>query len=219
MDALSAVNHNYTSAMDHGDKNQMKQEDFLKLLLAQLKLQNPLNPFDASTMMQQISQLTGLSAMQSMSDSVNQLKSSFGASQLLDASQMVGKSVQIASDVLNLVDETGASGSVLVPNGADSIQIAIRDNAGNVVKTLTLNPDGEGVLDFKWDGLDDNNQAVPKGFYKMSAVSSIGGNPVELGTGAVFKVNSVAFDKAIGKIILNVDGLGGVSMDNLIKIM
>lgn len=219
MDAVSGINNNRAQTSGAVDKNQLEQKDFLKLLLAQLKLQNPLNPFDASTMMQQISQLTGLNATQKMSDSIDVLKSSLGASQLFEASHMVGKSVQLLSDTLRLSEGAGAAGSVLVPAGVETIQITISDEQGKAVRTFTVNAPGEGVFDFNWDGLDDKGQAVPMGFYKMSAMSSVADNPVTISTAGTFKVDSVALDRDSGKVILNIEGLGGVNMDNLVKIM
>jgi flagellar basal-body rod modification protein FlgD len=200
-------------------KNELSQESFMKLLLTQLKMQNPLNPFDASTMMQQMSQLTGLSATQELAKTVDSFKSGLGTSQVLEASMLVGKEVQVRSQTLQLNSAHEGKGSVMVPQGVESIEVSVLDASGNTVKTLKLNAPGEGLLDFSWDGLDEKGNTMEPGFYSFSAKGLVGDQAVPLATAAAMKVNSVALDRNSGIVILNVDGLGGVSMSDVVKIM
>lgn len=200
-------------------QNKLSEEDFMTLLLTQMKSQDPMKPFDASTMMQQISQLTGLSATQKLAESVEALKSNSGVSQVLSASQVVGKNVQLATDTLNLDESKEAKGGVLVPRGVEKLEVSIFDSEGNKVRTLNLDAPGEGVLDFSWDGKSDDGKELEPGFYSMSAKANLSGQDILLPTAGQYKVNSVALDRSSGKVILNVDGLGGVSMDDVIKIL
>lgn len=198
---------------------QLSQEGFLKLLLAQLKMQSPTNPFDSSTMMQQISQLTGLSAAEELAKTVKGLGENMGTSQILDASRLVGQHVQIPSQIIPLTEEEGLKGAIVVPKGINSVDISIRDMNDKILKTLTLSPQSDGVMDFAWDGLDSANQKMAPGYYKITAEASLNGKNTSLAVAGNFKVNSVTQDR-IGKgIILNVDGLGGVNMKDIIKIL
>lgn len=218
---MTSINANTPNAMSSlaTPKSQMSQEGFMKMLLTQLKMQNPLNPFDASTMMQQIAQLTGLSATQQLADSMDKFKSNLGTSQVLEASKIVGKNVQIATDKLQLLDAQEAKGAVLVPQGMDAIEVAICDSQGKQVRTLKLNAPSEGVLDFSWDGKDDSGKSMEAGFYTVSAKGIVAGEETKIPTVSTFKVNSVALDRANSTVILNVDGLGGVSMNDVVKIL
>ena len=200
-------------------QSQLTQENFMKLLVTQLKMQNPLSPFDATTMMQQISQLTGLSATQKMVDSVDTLKANLGVSQVLEASSLVGKNVQLVSDKLDLSDRSEATGAVLVPKGVETIDVSITDSTGKEVKKLKLHANSEGVLDFSWDGKDESGATLTPGLYQMSAIGHVGNEQVEISTAANFKVSSVALDRSSGKVIVNVNGLGGVSIDDVVKIL
>jgi flagellar basal-body rod modification protein FlgD len=198
---------------------QLSQEGFLKLLLAQLRMQSPTSPFDSSTMMQQISQLTGLSSSQSLEKSVKSLGENMGVSQILEASRLVGQQVQIPSEKAQLIDREGLKGAVIVPPGVDSIEVTIRDMNDKVVKTMTLGAPSDGVLDFSWDGLNASNQPMAAGYYKISANAVVSGQNTALPVAGNFKVNSVALDRNGNGVILNVDGLGGVSMKDIIKIL
>lgn len=199
---------------------QLSQEGFLKLLLAQLKLQSPTSPFDSSTMMQQISQLTGLSSAEELAKTVKGLGENMGTSQILEASRLVGQSVQIPSETCPLVEREGLKGSVIVPKGVDTVEITIRDTNDKIVKKITMGAPGDGVLDFTWDGMDSaTNQVSAPGYYKISANAVMEGQNTALPVAGTFKVNSVALDKGGKGVILNVDGLGGVNIKDIIKIM
>lgn len=211
-----------TSSMGMADQlkgSQLTQEGFMKLLLAQLRLQSPTSPFDSSTMMQQISQLTALSSTQSLEKTVKNLSDNMGTSQILEASRLVGGHVQVASETCPLVKGEGLKGSVVVPKGVDKVDVTIRDLHDKVVKTISLDVLSDGVVDFSWDGMDSVGQQMTAGFYKISANATLNGQNMVIPTAGTYKVNSVALDRAGKGVILNVDGLGGVNMDDVIKIM
>ncbi len=201
------------------EQNKLSQDSFMTMLLTQLKAQDPLKPFDASTMMQQIAQLTGLSASQKLADSVESMNANSGMSQVLAASQIVGKNVQLATDTLHLDENKIAAGAVVVPQGVEKIAVSIFDSAGNKVRTLNLDAPSEGVLDFSWDGQDEDGKTLDSGYYSMSATSQLSGEEIRLPTAAVYQVKSVALDRTNGGVILNVDGLGGIGMNEVIKIL
>ena len=208
-----------TSMSDQLRGTQLSQEGFIKLLLAQLRLQNPTSPFDSNTMMQQISQLTGLSSAQELEKTIKSFGESIGTSQILEASKLVGQTVQIPSDTCQLVEREGLKGAVIVPKGVDTIEISIRDANDKIVKQITMGAPSDGVLDFSWDGMDAGNQMMAPGYYKITASAVMGGQNTALPVAGNFKVNSVASDRAGKGVILNVDGLGGVNIKDIIKIM
>lgn len=199
--------------------SQMTQEDFMKLLLAQLRLQSPTSPFDSSAMMQQISQLTALSSTQSLEKTVENLSENMGSSQILEAARLVGEHVQVASETCPLVKDEGLKGAVVAPKGVDKVEVTIRDSHDKIVKTINLDVLSDGVIDFSWDGVDSTGQQMAAGYYKISANTTLDGKSITLPTAGTFKVNSVALDRTGKGVILNVDGLGGVNMKDIIKIM
>ncbi len=207
------------SMADQLKGTQLSQEGFLKLLLAQLRLQSPTSPFDSSTMMQQISQLTGLSSAQELEKTVKSLGENMGTSQILEASRLVGKEVQIPSEKCPLVEREGLKGAVVVPKEVDTVEVTIRDANEKVIKKMTLAAPSDGVLDFSWDGMDSANQKMAPGFYKVSANAVVSGQNTALPVAGTFKITSVALDRSGKGVILNVDGLGGVNIKDIIKIM
>jgi flagellar basal-body rod modification protein FlgD len=185
-----------------------------------MKSQSPLKPFDSSDMMQQMSQLTSLSATQELEKTIKSMNANMGRSQVLAATQLIGKKVAVASDKSPLDEKEGLSGSVIVPGNSSEINIEIRDSANKLVKTIKLPGSSSGVVDFHWDGLDAEGKPTNlPGFYNISAKATINGEAKEIYTAGIFKVNSVTMDRQSSSVILNVDGLGGMDMGDIIKIL
>lgn len=199
--------------------NELSKDDFMRLFLTQMKTQSPLKPFDSGDMMKQMSELTSLSATQELEMSIKQLVASTSRSQMLSASQLIGKDVVLPSGVGQVVEGKGMKGSVILPASVEEVSIEIKDDNGKLLKTVKLPASGGGVADFEWDGLDEDGNAVDADFYKMSATAMINGHEVQVQTAGNFKVNSVAMDPGKGSIILNLDGIGGVDFNNIIKIV
>ncbi|WP_133128889.1 FlgD immunoglobulin-like domain containing protein [Legionella nagasakiensis] len=199
--------------------NQLSQDDFIKLLLTQLKLQSPTNPFDSNTMMQQISQLTTLSATHELEQTIKNLNTNMGTSQVLEASHIVGKKVQVLKDTSPLIAGEGLKGSVVLPDDVDGLTVTIKDAAGKTIKTIELGASSAGVVDFAWDGLDAEGKPQSPGFYTLSANASIRGETVSVPTAGTFTVNSVALDRNGKGVILNLEGIGGIGIGEVIKIL
>ncbi len=217
------------AADDHPSQNMqvsgkaLTQEDFMKLFLAQMKTQSPTKPFDSGEMMQQMSQLTSLSATSQLENTIKLLNSNMGRSQVLSATQLIGKRVAIASDKSPLgTNPDGTSsldGSVVIPRSTTETTVEIRDSMNNLVKTLHLPASSAGIQDFHWDGKNEKNEMQQPGFYTISAKANIEGQSTDVYTAGIFKVNSVTMDPKTSSVILNVDGMGGMDMGNIIKIL
>jgi flagellar basal-body rod modification protein FlgD len=202
-------------------KKELTKDDFMKIFLQQIRMQDPNKPYDSSAMLQQMAQLTALSASEELQSSIRSLNTSIAKSQVMSASQLIGKKVQLLSAVAPLVEKEGLSGSVVLESPVTDVTITIKDKDGNVVKTITKGASGRGVVDFSWDGKDPNDpeKEMKADFYNISAVATINGKPQSVLTAGTFKVGSVSMNTEDGTVFLNVDGLGGVGMGSIIKVL
>lgn len=201
-------------------KNSLSKDDFMKIFLAQMRMQSPTNPYDSSVMLQQMSQLTSLSATEELQSAVKNLNNNINKSQILYASPMIGRSIQVPSDISPLTEGKGLSGSVVFSPGMGDATITIKDKSGTVVATIKKTaPAGGGVVDFDWDGKDSSGNTLKPDFYQISATASFNGSEAALPTAGTFKVGSVTVNPTTGGIIMNVDGLGGIGMDSVVKIL
>ena len=120
------------NAMDEA----LTQQDFLELLVTQIKNQDPTKPMDTNVMVSQMAQLSAVQGIADLNKTVATMKEAMRANQALAASMLVGRSVMASTDKANLGDTL--EGAVDVPEGAKDVQVNILDDSGNVVKTLSL---------------------------------------------------------------------------------
>ena len=200
-----------------------KTEDFIKMFLAQIKHQNPMQPTDSSAILNQMAQIGSIQAssdMQKKMDSMaNSVQSSMMNTQFMQATNLVGRSVQLESAVSQLKQGKPMVGSVEVVGATANVQLTITDPAtGQIVKTMDLGAsNAPGLKTFTWDGTDSDGNPLPDNFYKINATASINGKIQDLPTIGSFNVNSVALDQDAG-VILNLDYWGGKTMDQIVKV-
>ncbi len=233
LNADSAPVYNKASGLHRQTEREQKvkgekslKDDFMKIFLTQMLKQNPMKPNDSSMMMQQMGQLTALQSTEDLQKSVKQLTNNLGMSQLLTAAQLVGRHAQVVSSIAPLIPngESGSAslkGSVVVTRPATNVVISIKDSAGIEVAKINKGDSGNGILDFEWDGMIEKNGEKSLGtdeFYHISASAEIDGVHTSLNTGGLFEVNSVTMDPSDKHTILNLNGAGGMSLDQLIKI-
>ena len=207
-------------------KKSLSPDDFIKLFLKQLTSQNPLHPADSSTILQQMADISTISASKDTQTALANLQQNvslmLGNSQFLNATQLIGKRVEIPSGTSPLIKDEGLAGSVMLPGAASNIKVVIKNKDDQVVKELTLDPTSSGgLVDFTWDGLKDDKTACDPGFYTISASATINGQSTDLSkyTLGAFKVQSVSSNHTTGDVILNVDGLGGLGIKDIVKII
>jgi flagellar basal-body rod modification protein FlgD len=216
--AVSALTNPAASTVQTNPKSQLTQSDFLNLLTKQLTTQDPTQPFDSSSMLQQMANLTSLNSSQSLKEAITSLQSNLGNTQLFQASQVVGKNVQLSS-VMSPLTNNGLGGSVILNSNASNVNLAIQDATGKTVKTLNLGNLGPGNTDFKWNGIQDDGTAAPPGLYKLAASGTIQGQNTILPTAGNFNVSSVNMNTKGQGIQLNVENVGQVNLSEIIKIM
>ncbi|NLI92202.1 MAG: flagellar biosynthesis protein FlgD [Peptococcaceae bacterium] len=84
-----------TNTTANAISNELGKDDFLKLLVAQLKNQDPMSPMDNSQFVAQLAQFSSLEQMNNMVKAVDELKTSmtalYGQSLLTQGAAMIGK--------------------------------------------------------------------------------------------------------------------------------
>lgn len=185
------------------------QEDFLRLMTTQMKFQDPFKPLDSSQFLGQMAQFSTVSGIQSLNDSFASLTSSMQSNQALQATQLVGHGVLVASSSSVLYEGEGLGGAVDVP-ASGTVTVEVRDSAGALVRTLDLGTQPAGLANFSWDGLDEGGKALPSGPYQIAARVQQGSSTAAADTYALALVNSVSLGS--GGLTLNLHGLDAVSL-------
>ena len=168
------------------------QDRFLKLLVAQLNNQDPMNPLDNAQMTSQIAQINTVTGIQQLNDTVKGLVSQFAAQQMLQGSAMVGHQVLAEGNTLSVDTESGeATGAFDLAGSAASVKVQVLDAAGKEVGTVDMGSLPAGRYNFAWD---------TAGYQGDSALR--------------FKVLAANGDTSVGSTALMIDKVTAVSMDN-----
>jgi flagellar basal-body rod modification protein FlgD len=214
--ASSAASASTSSASTAKNTAAESQDRFLKLLVTQMKNQDPLNPMDNAQVTSQMAQLSTVSGIDKLNATLQALSSSMVASQSMQAASMIGHVVMVPGKGMDLVNGKGMA-AVDLTQPADSVSVVITDNAGNVVRNMQLGSQSKGSVPFQWDGLSDAGQQLADGSYNFSATSQLGGVKSTASTMSYGLVNSVL--QGTQGATLNVAGIGEVSMASIRQIL
>jgi flagellar basal-body rod modification protein FlgD len=198
-------------------KDQLGQAEFLELMIAQLKNQDPFKAMDPSQFLGQLAQFGTVSGIAEIKEAFGTLSESMRSSQVLDGATMVGREVLVPSDEVMLQAEGSVKGAIDVPTGTNALQVNIRDANGALVRRMTL-PTTSGLQEFSWDGVADNGTRAAAGEYTFEAVANVAGKSGSLEMLMAGRVNSVTIDAATG-LTLNTSNLGSRSLSDVRRVM
>lgn len=194
-----------TSATDSKKESAaIDKEAFLKLLVAQLSHQDPLQPTEGTEFVAQLSQFAMVEQAIAQSTKLDVLSAQMAGLANNEATALVGKEVTVRGSgvAFDGVTATGASVSLGAP--AASVTVRIQDASGKTVRTLELGARGPGAVAIAWDGKDDAGQPVAKGTYAIKVdAKDADGKPVEASQDVVGRVTKVTFDKGYPELFLD----------------
>ncbi|MDH7639636.1 flagellar hook assembly protein FlgD [Sphingomonas oryzagri] len=170
------------------------QAGFLKLLTAQMTMQDPTAPMDSNTMVQQMSQMSEVQGITEMNTSLQSLASEMEGNRIGDAASWIGKAALLSSSTAQPLTNGGYAGEITLPSAASNMNVSLVDSTGKTVYTQTLTNQAAGTVDFAWDGkLSDGTQASGPLTVKVSASGTSGTiNPTVSTWATITGVNSPA---------------------------
>jgi flagellar basal-body rod modification protein FlgD len=143
-----------TSSSDAGSADR-----FLKLLVAQMQNQDPLNPLDNAQVTSQMAQINTVSGIAQLNQTVQGLNTQFVQMQALQGAALVGRDVIVPGNKLDIADGVGQGGFELT-SPADAVKVEVLNAGGHVIDTLQLGAETAGRHSFGWDaskaGTDTN---------------------------------------------------------------
>ena len=214
-DPFSSINA-ASSSSTSTSTTQEAQDRFLKLLVTQLKNQDPLNPMDNAQMTSQLAQMSTVSGIEKLNSTLSTLVNDLGTSQSMQAAGMIGKNVMVAGNQFAL-SKGAAYAGVNLSGAADEVTLKIMDSTGKVIQTQKLGEQEAGVFNVAWDGMTDAGTAAADGVYSFSVEATQGGNKVSaesLQIGTVF-----ALVRSQSGFLLDLGTLGTVDFKNVQQIL
>ncbi len=135
-----------TSAADSADS----ADRFLTLLVAQLENQDPLDPMDNAQVTSQMAQISTVTGIEKLNDTMQAMNASTLQSQTLQGAAMLGRTVLMEGDRLSMADGGQPQGVFELAGAASSVKVEILSAGGAIVDTLDLGAMDAGRHDFDW---------------------------------------------------------------------
>lgn len=174
------------SAAEAGDR-------FLRLLVAQMKNQDPLNPLDNAQVTSQMAQISTVQGVEKLNASLQEVTGQVQRMQALQGASLVGTRVLVPGDRIGIEADGLGRGAYELAGAADSVRVEILSSAGEVLGTLNQGAQSNGQRGFEW--------TPPQGL-DPSRVHS-------------FRVTATKGSAPVGAVSMMRDQVGAVQLDGL----
>jgi len=193
-------------------RDRLGQDDFMRLMVAQLSNQDPFEPMQNGEFLGQLAQFGTVSGIADLKRSVEMLAGSLSGNQTLQAATLVDREVLVPAREAWLPPGGVLKGAVEIPPGGAGVELEILDMSGRLLARVPVEQGQGGLARFVWDGsLPGGEQAGP-GFYELRAAGNYYGQAVSLDVLVAGRVESVGLGGAQRSVALTVTGLGTVDL-------
>ncbi len=219
----ATINSGLSSARSVTQPNdELTQANFIELLVAQVKHQDPTKPMDPGQFMSQLTQSSMVNGINELQKSFDILANKLTSDQSLQAASLVGKSVLVSGGQGLLTTGGDISGQINVERHASEVKINIFNSQGELVKTLPLGGNHSDTVQFKWNGFSDAGNAMPAGQYRVTAEALIDGEQQAVAVSLQTRIDSVSLNQSIDGApagsLLNLANGQVVSLDKIQQI-
>ena len=132
---------------------------FLKLLVAQMQNQDPLNPMDNAQVTSQMAQINTVTGIEKLNTTIEGLSGQFTQLQAIQGASLVGRDVIVPGNVLDINDAAVGQGGFELTSAADNVKVEILSPSGQVVETLNLGAQSAGMHSFNWAAGESTNDS------------------------------------------------------------
>ncbi|MEY4551322.1 MAG: hypothetical protein RL685_7517 [Pseudomonadota bacterium] len=180
-----------------GGNEAMGQDSFLKLLVAQLQNQDPLNPQENYEFVAQLAQFSSLEQSVGINERLDALTAQNQGMQNTQIVAMVGKQATVKGNIVSLKGQGDIVPiSFKLEGAAENSTVVIRDQAGRTIRTLPVGKRSAGTVTVSWNGQSDSGLAQPAGPYQVSVTAKDANDaPVALTQQTSGTIRSVSFDQ------------------------
>jgi len=178
-------------------KNSLDKDAFFKLMLTQMKNQDPMNPMESHEMAAQLAQFTSLEQMFNVNANLEALRKSQNPIIDYQALSFIGKEASADSSmVLRYKDDASHELRFNLVGDAAETKIKVKNESGEVIREIKANGLKKGSNNVRWDGMNDQGQKAPEGEYKFEVEAvTASGKPVTVDTNASGRITGIQFTK------------------------
>jgi len=164
----ATANQVKTSNTNIGNTAEEIQNNFMKMLVAQMQNQNPLNPMDNAQFASQLAQMSQLQGIENMRASIDSFVKQVTSGRLLDQSALIGRDVYAAASTVNWDGNSAVNFAVNADAVLSNATLRITGYDGSIVDEISLGSVGPDMQPLSWDGNTKDGKTAPIGSYRIS---------------------------------------------------
>ena len=145
-------------------EEKLGRDDFLNLLITQLKHQNPLNPVESTEFAAQLAQFSSLEQLFGVNEALTDIQETLSVQENGNVLDYIGKVVKTSNNMMFIKDSQMDS-SAYTLKGRANVTISIYNYEGVEVRRIYAGWKDAGEHDLVWDGRDNNGDMVGDGIY------------------------------------------------------
>lgn len=191
MEISELINSGVSSAPTRTPKDQLGQQDFLRLLVAQMENQDPSKPMDNFEFLSQIAQFGMVDGIQNLQTSFQGVSDSFRQGQIVQATGLLGRQIPTDSGDVYLASGGTVSGEIELPARAQNVILEVRDSGGKLIHDSQFSGELSGNVNFGWNGTNSNGEVVAPGTYRITARGQINGEAQSFVVSTMNTVDSI----------------------------
>ncbi|QFQ32164.1 flagellar hook assembly protein FlgD [Buchnera aphidicola] len=165
------VNDKTTSDFNNATNPLDLQNNFLSLLIAQIKNQDPTDPIKNTELTSQLAQINTATGIERLNNTVGKFSDKINQNQNIQISSLIGHRVMIPSSQIVHTENMNTEFGIDLIGYATSAEIKILDGNGKVLHVKTIKDAKPGIYSFTWDGLDLDKKTVPTGKYNVNIIA------------------------------------------------
>lgn len=208
-----------TKDADSKANDELGQTEFLELMTAQLKFQDPLSPMENGDFLAQMAQFGTVSGINELNTAFSGMSAAFQSNQALQASTMVGRDVLVPGDQARLADEGSLTAAIDLEQPVSQVIVNVTNSSGQLVHRIDLGRQQAGLLNVEWNGMNGDGDRVSSGLYTVSAEVHQGDNVTAGEMFTTVQVESVTLGQSGQDLTLTVSDLGDIDMSQIRKIL
>ncbi|MBD9645055.1 MULTISPECIES: flagellar hook assembly protein FlgD [Pantoea] len=206
-----------SSSASSGNSSADLQNQFLNMLVAQLKNQDPTNPMDNSQLTTQLAQINTLSGIEKLNTTLGSISGQITTSQSLQSSTLIGHGVMVNGSQVLVGSGTTTPFGIELATASTATSVTIKDSNGATVRTIDLGKLSSGVHTFSWDGKLDDGSTAADGKYSVSLAASNGSTQLVAQPLNYAYVNGVSTTDGTTKLDLGT--MGSATLDEIRQIL
>ncbi|WP_343154027.1 flagellar hook assembly protein FlgD [Buchnera aphidicola (Aphis aurantii)] len=203
------LNNSYSNPLD-------LQNNFLSLLIAQIKNQDPTDPIKNTELTSQLAQINTATGIERLNNSVGRFSDKINQNQNIQISSLIGHRVMIPSSQIVHTKNINTEFGINLISHATSVEIKILDGKGKVLHVNKMENAEPGIYSFIWNGVDLDNKIIPTGKYNISVTAKNKDKDIPVETLCEALVNSIITSNR--DPIIDLGAMGTTTLSKIRKI-